>query len=167
MVFCHGSIVGDGGSHDTLPKPASSPKTHEGFSIHCHRDCSGRSTVCLEFRVEQRCTFLIPCMPGATPVCYPHHEQLQRRLPRAVLKFWSLGCVVTTGPAASNTMTGLLSAWQDSTPVLDISVQTRKQLTSYGRSVRQVGSQEINILDVVCRGRTRLFLTIPKKYRRN
>ena len=88
---------------------------------------------------------------GATPVCYPHHEQAAAlAAASSAKKFQSLGCcVVTTGPAASNAMTGLLSAWQDSTPVLYISGQTRKQLTSYGRSVRQVGSQETNILDVV------------------
>lgn len=88
---------------------------------------------------------------GTTQVCYPHHEQAAAlAAASSAKKSQSLGCcVVTTGPAASNAMTGLLSAWQDSTPVLFISGQARKQHTSYGRGVRQVGSQECNILDVV------------------
>ena len=56
-------------------------------------------------------------------------------------------CVVTTGPATTNALTGLLSAWQDSVPVIFISGQTRKEQTSYGKKVRQRGSQECNILD--------------------
>ena len=42
------------------------------------------------------------------------------------------GCViVTTGPATTNTMTGLLAAWQDSVPCLFISGQSRSNHTSF------------------------------------
>lgn len=61
-----------------------------------------------------------------------------------------LGCViVTTGPGSTNAITGLLSAWQDSVPVIFLSGQARSNHTSYGKKVRQVGTQEVNICDIV------------------
>ena len=85
------------------------------------------------------------------PVCYTHHEQAAALAAVANAKAHNtIGvCVVTTGPAASNALTGLLAAWQDSTPVIFISGQTRIEQTSYNMEVRQRGSQECNILDVV------------------
>lgn len=84
-------------------------------------------------------------------VCYNHHEQGSALAAVANAKInKTIGvCVVTTGPATTNALTGLLSAWQDSVPVLFISGQTRKEQTSYGKKVRQRGSQECNIIDVV------------------
>ncbi len=84
-------------------------------------------------------------------VCYNHHEQASALAAVANSKVNNtLGvCVVTTGPATTNSLTGLLSAWQDSIPILFISGQTRKEQTSYGKKVRQRGSQECNIIDVV------------------
>ena len=84
-------------------------------------------------------------------VVYTHHEQSAGLAANAYSKRNNgIGvCVVTTGPATTNAMTGLLAAWQDSTAVIYISGQTRKEQTSYGKGLRQVGSQECNILDVV------------------
>ena len=84
-------------------------------------------------------------------VCYNHHEQASSLAAVSNSKIKNnIGvCIVTTGPATTNALTGLLSAWQDSIPVLFISGQTRKEQTSYGKNVRQRGSQECNILDVV------------------
>lgn len=84
-------------------------------------------------------------------VCYTHHEQSAALAAVSNAKYnKSVGvCITTTGPAASNALTGLLAAWQDSSPVLFISGQTRLDQTSYGLNVRQRGSQECNILDVV------------------
>lgn len=62
----------------------------------------------------------------------------------------NIGCaVVTTGPGTTNAITGLLAAWQDSIPVIFISGQARSNHTSYGKKVRQVGTQEVNICDIV------------------
>lgn len=82
---------------------------------------------------------------------YCHHEQSAALAATAHAKVSGrLGCaIVTTGPGCTNAFTGLLAAWQDSTPVLFVSGQTRVEHTSYGKPVRQVGSQEFNILDVV------------------
>ena len=57
--------------------------------------------------------------------------------------------VVTTGPGCVNAMTGILGAWQDSVPLLIISGQVRSNFTSYKLNVRQKGTQEAKILDIV------------------
>ena len=58
-------------------------------------------------------------------------------------------CVVTTGPGATNAITGLSAAWLDSIPSLFISGQARSNNIISGRSLRQVGTQEIDIIPVV------------------
>jgi acetolactate synthase-1/2/3 large subunit len=84
-------------------------------------------------------------------VTYTHHEQSAALAAVAYAKATeNIGCaVVTTGPGATNAITGLLAAWQDSIPCLFVSGQVRSQHTSYGRRVRQVGTQEVNICDIV------------------
>ena len=60
--------------------------------------------------------------------------------------------VVTSGPGATNTITGVVGQWVDSVPVLYISGQI-KQETSIEScreiGLRQLGDQEINIVDIV------------------
>lgn len=82
---------------------------------------------------------------------YTNHEQSAALAAVAYAKVTeNMGCaVVTTGPGATNAITGLLAAWQDSIPCLFVSGQVRSQHTSYGRKVRQVGTQEVNICDIV------------------
>jgi len=84
-------------------------------------------------------------------VTYTHHEQSAALAAVAYAKVTeNIGCaVVTTGPGATNAITGLLAAWQDSIPCIFLSGQARSQHTSYGRKVRQVGTQEVNICDIV------------------
>jgi acetolactate synthase-1/2/3 large subunit len=84
-------------------------------------------------------------------VTYMHHEQSAALAAVAYSKISEkIGCVVvTTGPGATNALTGLLAAWQDSIPCVFISGQVRSQHMSYGRKVRQVGTQEVNICDIV------------------
>ena len=84
-------------------------------------------------------------------VTYTNHEQSASLAAVSHAKCSeNIGCVVvTTGPATTNAMTGLLAAWQDSVPCLFISGQSRSQHTSYGKKVRQVGTQEVNICDIV------------------
>ncbi len=84
-------------------------------------------------------------------VTYTHHEESAALAAVAYAKVTeNMGCaVVTSGPGATNALTGLLAAWQDSIPCLFVSGQVRSQHTSYGRKVRQVGTQETNICDIV------------------
>lgn len=57
--------------------------------------------------------------------------------------------LVTTGPGGTNTVTGVAAAWLDSTPCLFISGQVKRADLAVGRGVRQMGFQEINIVDIV------------------
>jgi acetolactate synthase-1/2/3 large subunit len=84
-------------------------------------------------------------------VTFTHHEQSAALAAVSYAKSVNgIGCaIVTTGPGSTNSITGLLAAWQDSIPVIFISGQARAIHTSYNKKVRQVGTQEVNICDVV------------------
>jgi len=58
-------------------------------------------------------------------------------------------CMVTSGPGATNAITGCLAAWMDSDPVLFISgnVPTQHSIGDSGR--RYVGPQECDIISMV------------------
>jgi acetolactate synthase-1/2/3 large subunit len=58
----------------------------------------------------------------------------------------------TTGPGATNALTGLVGAWMDSVPCLFISGQVKRKEAIYKAKVeglRQFGVQEVNILPIV------------------
>ena len=57
--------------------------------------------------------------------------------------------LVTTGPGGTNTLTGVAGAWLDSTPMLIISGQVKRADRIGASGVRQMGFQEINIIDLV------------------
>ena len=84
-------------------------------------------------------------------VTFTHHEESAALAAVSHAKAKNeLGCaVVTTGPGTTNAITGLLASWQDSIPVIFISGQARSNHTSYNKKVRQVGTQEVNICDIV------------------
>jgi acetolactate synthase-1/2/3 large subunit len=58
-------------------------------------------------------------------------------------------CLVTTGPGSTNAISGVAGAWVDSIPMLVISGQVRTQILADYSYQRQVGPQEINIIDMV------------------
>jgi acetolactate synthase-1/2/3 large subunit len=58
-------------------------------------------------------------------------------------------CLVTTGPGATNAITGIAAAWLDSTPLLAISGQVQKKDMINGRGTRQIGFQEIDTVSMV------------------
>ncbi len=84
-------------------------------------------------------------------VTYTNHEESAALAATANAKALNtIGCaVVTTGPGCTNSITGLLAAWQDSVPCIFFSGQARSSHVSYGKKVRQVGTQEVNICDIV------------------
>lgn len=59
---------------------------------------------------------------------------------------------VTTGPGATNAVTGAVDAWVDSIPMLVISGQAKRSQNVYNSGVdglRSLGGQEVNILPIV------------------
>lgn len=62
----------------------------------------------------------------------------------------NLGVVmVSSGPAGTNTITGVTAAWLDSTPVLFVSGQAKRADLRHDRSLRQMGVQEVDIVSIV------------------
>lgn len=85
---------------------------------------------------------------GPKPI-YCHHEQAAAFSASGYARVHGYGvCIATTGPGAVNALTGCLGAWQDSIPMMFISGQARADQTSYGKRVRQVGTQEFPITTV-------------------
>jgi len=81
-----------------------------------------------------------------------HHEQTSAIAAEAyarVNEFLGV-CNVTTGPGATNAITGVMGAWVDSIPLLCISGQVKQSMSLYKHSgYRQIGTQEIPIVDIV------------------
>lgn len=80
-----------------------------------------------------------------------HHEQSSAIAAEAYARIsGKFGlCVVTTGPGSTNTFTGLIGAWLDSIPVVFISGQVKQETIADYKKLRQLGDQEINIIDMV------------------
>ena|SRR3989338_1346248 len=83
-----------------------------------------------------------------------HHEQTVSMAIESysrITENLGVGCV-TSGPGGTNTVTGIVSAWQDSIPCMIISGQSkRKETIAHSKldGLRQFGSLEVNIVDIV------------------
>jgi acetolactate synthase-1/2/3 large subunit len=82
-----------------------------------------------------------------------HHEQACSLAAEGYARLTnSLGaCIVTTGPGGTNAITGTLCSWQDSIPVIVISGQVNRSMTTSftNLNMRQLGDQEFNIIQMV------------------
>lgn len=80
-----------------------------------------------------------------------HHEQASAMAAEGYARLTNkIGlCVVTTGPGGANTINGLAGSWLDSIPVLFISGQVKLETTIGDSKLRQVGLQELPIVDIV------------------
>ena len=58
-------------------------------------------------------------------------------------------CLVTSGPGATNAITGLAGAWFESTPVMFFSGQVKRADLKKNSGLRQLGSQELDVVSVV------------------
>lgn len=75
----------------------------------------------------------------------------------------SLGaCMLTTGPGATNAITGCAGAWVDSTPAVFISGQCKTEQMGQLRGLRIYGAQEIAIIPCV-KPITKYAVTVLKK----
>ncbi len=84
-------------------------------------------------------------------IIFTHHEQSSAF---AVCSYFKEHkkmsiCTTTTGPGCTNSITGLAAAWQDSIPCVFVSGQARSNQLSSKTKTRQVGTQEINSIDIV------------------
>lgn len=99
-----------------------------------------------------------------------HHEQASVMAADAYSRIsGNLGAaMVTAGPGATNTLTGLLNSWQDSTPVIIISGQSKSTQTINNSKLplRQFGVFEVDIIPVI-KSLTKfsIMVTKPQKIR--
>ena len=93
----------------------------------------------------------LACNPNLNVTCC-HHEQAVAMSTVGYSKYGEMACgYVTTGCGGTNAITGVLNAWQDSTPCIFISGQVKLKETIRGRNlpIRQLGVQEADIVKIV------------------
>ncbi len=99
-------------------------------------------------------------------VIYNHHEQASTMAAESYARLNNQIAVtcVTTGPGGTNTITGVVCAWQDNIPLLIISGQVRTDTTveSTGLNLRQFGEQEHYIVKTV-KDITKFSVTVKNK----
>lgn len=101
------------------------------------------------------CIFLIDSLTNVDGVKYiaTHHEQAASIAAEGYSRMYNKigACVVTSGPGGTNAITGVLGAWLDSIPIIILSGQVNKEMTTnYTRlPLRQLGDQEFNIVESV------------------
>ena len=93
-----------------------------------------------------------------------HHEQAAAMAAIAYSEYTNNfgACLVTTGCAGTNTLTGVLHAWQDSIPMIVISGQQNYANTvkASGLPLRQVGVQEADV-EAIAAPMTKYVITVP------
>ena len=98
---------------------------------------------------------LIDAVPraGLTYVCNHHEQACAMAAEGYARKTGELGvCYATSGPGATNILTGLVGAWQDSAPVLFLTGQSNVKQTIQGSGIeglRQFGTFEVDIVPIV------------------
>lgn len=101
------------------------------------------------------CIFLIDSLGKTENIRYiaTHHEQAAAIAAEGYARINNkLGvCIVTSGPGGTNAITGTLCSWLDSIPVIVISGQVNKNLTTNFTKLplRQLGDQEFNIIESI------------------
>jgi acetolactate synthase-1/2/3 large subunit len=90
-----------------------------------------------------------------------HHEQASAMAAEGYARVTEgVGvALVTSGPGATNSITGVGEAWAGSSPLLVISGQVKRADLKEGSGLRQKGPQEVDIVDMV-RGITKYAVTV-------
>jgi acetolactate synthase-1/2/3 large subunit len=87
---------------------------------------------------------------GIEPICNLHEQASAIAAETYSKATKHLGvCMVTTGPGATNAITGLAGAWLDSIPCLFLSGQVKRADRMMSTGVRQMGVQEVDIVSIV------------------
>lgn len=92
--------------------------------------------------------------PGGLRYICNHHEQASAMAADGYARrSGKLGvCYATSGPGATNLLTGLVGAWQESTPLLFLTGQSKSTQTIHGAGIpdlRQFGTFEVDIVPIV------------------
>lgn len=95
----------------------------------------------------------LACNKDLKVICV-HHEQAASMAVEAYARTTgNFGLAYfTTGPGATNALTGLAGAWLDSVPCLFVSGQAKRKETVYKAKIpglRQIGVQELNIIPII------------------
>lgn len=103
--------------------------------------------------------------PGVSYVC-PQHEQAGAMAADAYARVTGgMGCAVaTSGPGATNLITGICSAYYDSVPVLFLTGNVATFRAKGDTGVRQVGFQETEMAEM-CRSITKYSVLVNDPYR--
>ena len=82
---------------------------------------------------------------------FTHHEQSASMAAESYYREVGNPCMlsVTSGPGGTNGLTGVTGAWIDSIPMFVVSGQVQKHHTIRKTKTRQIGVQEINIVDII------------------
>lgn len=84
---------------------------------------------------------------------YNHHEQASAIAAEGYARIAGKPAIVsvTSGPGATNAITGVAGAWLDSIPMIVISGQMKREtlISASNQNLRQLGFQEFNIIDSV------------------
>lgn len=100
--------------------------------------------------------------PGLKYVC-PQSEQAASFAADAYARLKGFGCALaTSGPGATNLVTGISASYYDSIPVLYITGQQSRSRMRGDSGCRQIGFQETPILEIV-RSITKYAVTIMDK----
>lgn len=101
------------------------------------------------------CIFLVDSLSNVEGLKYiaTHHEQAAAIAAEGYARMHERmgACVVTSGPGGTNAITGVLGAWLDSIPMIVLSGQVNKEMTTNytGLNLRQLGDQEFNIIESI------------------
>ena len=92
--------------------------------------------------------------PGGLKYLCNHHEQASAMAADGYARrSGSMAvCYATSGPGATNLLTGLVGAWQDSTPLLFLTGQSKSMQTIHAsgiKGLRQYGTFEVDIVPIV------------------
>ena len=83
------------------------------------------------------------------PVCMLHEQACAYAAESYARITNNLGVVVaTSGPAAINVLNGIAASWIESTPLLVITGQCKRADIAKDPQLRQLGIQEVNIVDI-------------------
>lgn len=90
---------------------------------------------------------------GLRYVCNHHEQASAMAADGYARRSGKIGvCYATSGPGATNILTGLVGAWQDSTPLLFLTGQSKSTQTIQGSGIqglRQFGTFEVDIVPIV------------------